>query len=322
MNANSYKLDYTEVSEQGLTNPFAMRGYIEFNKQRWGLDLLEKRYTLKGEGPPCVEASLFIDHKGKICLPPWVSHMAINFQSSNTNQSFKTSRKWIELATMLAQDMKEIGVSEPIALPPQITDVRPFQWMGFKTTVRYTYYIDFPFTLQQTDRAVRGNINKALKAGYVCKRSNVPSHILECIAETEERDGFNLQLDEKILELGWRLMGEDGFRCYVCYSPDGEPASSSIVLYSPDGWAADWIVGTKTEHLKDGPVQLAYSHRLADLQRRGCSVFDMVGANMDSIARMKANWGGRLVPYYVIEPYNSKVFKVWLKQWVKQSLIK
>jgi hypothetical protein len=215
-----------------------------------------------------------------------------------------------------------MGVVMPIALPPQISDARPWQWMGFKATVKYTYYIDLPFTLTQADNTIRASINKALNAGYTCSRSNISSHILECLAETEERNNFNSKLDNETLELARQLMGDERFRSYVCYAPDGEPVSSCVVFYSPGGLAIGWLAGTKTAHLKAGVAQLLYNYKLADLQQAGCIGFDFGGANMQSIARMKANWGGRLVPYYVIESYDVKALTEWLKRWAKQRLIK
>jgi hypothetical protein len=319
MNKNTRIPHYDETTKLDLMNPFAMNGCVELSKHRWGLDLLEKRYSIKGEGPPYLDVTSFVNQKGKIQLPLWTSYYAIHFKPSATKQNYRISRQWIELATMLASDMKEMGIAGPITLPPQISDVRPWQWMGFKTTVKYTYYIDLPFALAQADRTVKANVNKALNAGYTCSTSNVTSHILECLAETEDRSNFSYKLDFETLELARRLLGDEYFRSYVCYAPDGEPVSSSIVLYSPGGLAADWVTGTKTKHLKAGVAQLTYHHRLIDLWQAGCMVLDMIGANMQSVARMKATWGGRLVPYYVIEPYDAKALSAWLKQWVKQK---
>jgi hypothetical protein len=53
-----------------------------------------------------------------------------------------------------------------------------------------------------------------------------------------------------------RRVGDNAFRAYVAYAPDGTPAGGRIVLHHRGWQAVDWIAGTRKEYLQSGATQL------------------------------------------------------------------
>jgi hypothetical protein len=197
------------------------------------------------------------------------------------------------------------GLGGTVCLPPQVGDVREFQWLGFLAEVRYSFYLGLPFDMAHADYAVRKQVAKATRLGYECERTTSAGDICLCLEDTESRQGFVHKLDAADLSLATRLLGDDVLRCYACYAPNGEVASAMIVLRYREQ-ALGWVGGTVKRHLANGVTQLLISFVLDDLGRSGAVSFDYCGANIRSIAASKAAWGGQLVPYYAISAPDLK----------------
>lgn len=271
---------------------------------------------------PCVEAVFYLDRSGRIAQLPLNAYMPVAFYPSTTTSLAKINRQWLEAGKYLSQALSRWGIKSMVCLPPEITDIRPFQWEGFEAGIRYTFYVDFPFDRTRLDASVKKNINKSSNAGYYCvygSDKELLEDIIFCLRETENRQNFkyNLTLDD--LLLASELMGKESFRTYVAYSSQGEPASARIVLYSPGSRAIDWVAGTADNHLQSGATQLLIKYIFDDLQKEGALGFDFAGANIPSVAFAKANWGGRLVSYYTLRSYNSRELLRVLKQWIMKK---
>jgi hypothetical protein len=116
------------------------------------------------------------------------------------------------------------------------------------------------------------------------------------------------------LELASRLLGEH-LRAYLCYAPDGEPASVSVVLHRSGGPAIGWVGGTRTAHLSSGAAQLVDRFSLDDLHACGATGFDWGGANIPGVSAAKAAWGSRLMPCYAIEEYGPRKLAKFMRDW-------
>jgi hypothetical protein len=199
--------------------------------------------------------------------------------------------------------MVEAGIKDTVNVLPEVTDMRPWQWRGLLTGVKYTLYQDFPYDLAQANQSVRSRIKKAQKAGYTCRRADTTADVHLCLSETEERSGFDHCYSLEQLEEAQRFVGREHFRCYTAYAPSGEPAASYVVLHNAGGYALAWVISTRTQHLPSGVTQLLHRYVAQDLQDAGATGLDLAGANTDSISAAKAGWGPRLVPYYFLQQY-------------------
>ncbi|HEU4965036.1 MAG TPA: GNAT family N-acetyltransferase [Bacilli bacterium] len=300
------------------SNPLLLAGWQEFNRLKWGVT--PQRVFLQGEkgDRPQLEAIVYRNRRGKIVRPPLNPYLALRFLSTDTTHPFKLTSQWVKLTDSLAARMRAFGLGSALFLSPEVADVRPWQWRGFLTSVRYTYHLDFPYDVQTADTGVRNRVKKARKLGLTCRRAHSVQEIYECLKATEDRQGFDHRLTPDDLELARRCLGDEHLRGYVCLTEDGEPASAAYVLHVPGSTAIGWVAGAKGEHLSSGAVQLLDLFILEDLQANGASGFDFVGANLPGVATAKSYWGGRLLPYYVIEQPGWRTLLRVMRQWVRR----
>lgn len=296
--------DASSVTSGVLTSPFALDGWLEFNRVRWGVQPLKVRLSEGSSDVPAAHAVYYLNRRGQVWKPPTSVYLPVAFESTPTQSRARLDRQWLTVGGLLAEDMKSRGAAGRIALPPEIDDVRPWQWAGFGATVRYTFYLDLPYSESLLDPAARKQIAKSARVGFSHERVTDLTDVFRCIADTERRQGFRYGITQRDLELARDLVGEDVLRAYVCYAPAGEPASARVVLHRRGGRAIDWLVGSSDDHLRTGATQFLLSKVLPDLHAHGAAGFDFEGANLPGVSASKSIWGGRLLPFYVIEAPN------------------
>lgn len=289
-----------------LASPLSLDGWVEFNRIKWGFKPLRLRLTAQGKQLPALEAVLYVDRRGRIHQPNRNPYLPVAFSPTSTAQPQRLYRQWLSLSELLGEEFYQRGVAGAVSLSPEVTDVREFQWKGFLAEPRYTLWLDLPYSVGNADPAVRKQIAKATRLGYRCEQTRSVEDVCFCLKETEKRQGFHHNLEAGDLLLAMELLGDEVFRCYACYAPDGEVASARIVLRHPDGHALDWVAGTVEKHLTNGVTQLLISFVLDDLGKSGAVSFDYCGANIKTVAASKATWGSRLRPYYTISAPNLK----------------
>jgi hypothetical protein len=253
-----------------------------------------------------VEASYYLDRQGRIWIPPFNPgpYFPIAVSLPPGESHLATNSKWLDIGRDLARDMRARGLAQRVALPPGITDVRPWQWEGFRVDVLYTYMLDLPYDTSLMRPQIRRSIQKAGKHGYTCMRVTHMDDVYTCLAETQERQGFDLKISLDDLTAVQHVLGYDILRAYVAYAPDGTPAASTVEIHDPGGTAVGWLAGTRCAHLNSGVSQLLNNFILEDLSLHGATTYDFAGANIPSVAHSKLQWGARLNPFYTVEGGN------------------
>jgi hypothetical protein len=297
---------YAVIREHETSSPLALDGWLQFNESKWGLQPLKVRCAEGDKDLPALEAVLYIDKRGRARMPPRNPYLPMVFLPTPTESIPRLTRQWSSVSKLMANEFRRRGLLGTVSFPPEIVDVREWQWQHFTVGVRYTFYLDLPYQIEQAARDVRRRVAKASRNRFFCQRVSALDDVYQCMKDTEQRQEFEHGLTPADLELGRELLGEERFRAYVCYAPGGEAASSVVVLHQPGSRAIPWVGGTKTAYLTSGAPQLIIPFLLEDLESAGASGFDYVGANISSIASSKANWGGRLVPYYTVETPNLR----------------
>ncbi|MBN2476313.1 MAG: GNAT family N-acetyltransferase [Pirellulales bacterium] len=277
-----------------------------FTQQYWNVKRTPLEYTPRGSNGPSLRVVCYRDRKGRVTLPPYQPHLPLQFSPTPTEASYRIQRQWLQTARLLVDDMIAHGTRGYLTFSPAVTDPRPWIWSCFHVSPWFTNYIDFPFQMDQADRVVRQQANKALRAGYVCTRSGSLEDALACLAGSEKRNEFSYGITLEGLRLAARLLGPDALRVYTCHARDGEPATARVVLHRPDGRACDWMAGTADGHLRDGATQLLISYMLDDLQRAGAAGYNSCGASQETVAQAKTMWGGRLMTQYCVQGYGLR----------------
>lgn len=286
---------------QPARSPLFLDGLVEFNRRKWGVEPCRVRFG-EVDGAPAVEALYYLNRAGRIWKPPTTStYLPVAFLPTATQSRARLDRQWLAVATLLAEDMRERGLANVIPLPPEVGDARPWQWAGFRVEVRYTFYTDLPYDDSLLDPSVRRQIAKCERSGFRWERARDLRDVYTCLAESETRQGFSYRLDLDDLELAQDLLGPDALRAYVCFAPDGEPASARVTLHQPGARALEWVNGNRAAYLNSGSAQFLLRHVLDDLAAAGATGFDFIGATLPTVAASKATWGASLAPFYAVD---------------------
>ncbi len=296
------------------SSPLTLPGWIEFNQAKWRLKAVRWQ-TPASTLEPALETVFYTDRKGRVRLPPLNPYLPLLFHPTRTRQSSRLQRQWVAAATELAEAMRERGLANTVLLPPDVTDVRPWQWHGFRASVRYTCQVPFPFTPELADSAVRNSIHKAVHEGYTCTLVEPSHRFITCLAESERRQGFTYGITLADLDLAYRLLTPDHFRLYACFDPSGTFASVRVILHVPGTQAIDWLAASSAAHLSRGCTQLLISFVLQDLHSAGATSFDFSGANLPTVAAAKLNWGARLQPMYGLEAGSARTLAKDVLRW-------
>lgn len=282
--------------------PLELEGWRAFNRFQWNVTPVR----LRNEE---LDVFAYRDARGRYVLPPMNPHWPVFFAPSGITVASRRQHQWMTASEFVVEEMLACGVHGSVALPPEIGDPRPWHWAGFRVTPLFTFYIDFPYAIGSAHSNVRKSIRRALRCGLTVRRTESVDDVLGCLRETEERQKFNLHLTRKSLEYGLRVLGDEAFRFYVCYAPNGEPACARIVLHTPGARACGLVAATRYRYRSEGANQLSLAHVLDDLQQAGATGFNFCGANMQSVSAAKARFGGRLVPHYEVETFGYAPLK-------------
>ncbi len=297
----------------GTLNPLELPGWLEFNS--WRTKLKPHRFSLAPTpGGPEVRAVLYLDRGGRVRLPRGNPYLPVFFRSPRQRPSGRTS-DWHTLAAPLVDEMRQRGSANQLYLSPDVDDVRPWQWRGFFVSVRYTYYLDLPVEPAASDRLTRRMYERALGSGMAVERVTDLSAVVECLAETEARQGFDHGLGSRELSEARGLLGDESLRMYVCFDRLGRPASALVMLHAPGTRAVAWIAGTKSAQLRDGASTMAWRFSFDDLHAAGATGIDLCGANMASVAAFKSHLGARLIPNYGVRTYSARTAARFLSDW-------
>lgn len=288
-----------------------------FTQRYWQVEPVRLSYAPKGPAGPVLEVIAYADRKGRLVLPRYQPHLPLEFRPTESGAVYRAERQWLQVARLLVDDMLARGICGELTFAPTLTDVRPWAWSFFRVAPRFTNFIDFPFTLSQADRVVRQQANKALRAGFVCTRTDDLDDAMACLTGSETRKGFAYGVTVRGLEMARQLLGPEALRVYLCRAPGGDPATARIVLHRQCGRACDWMAGTVDRHVPSGATQLLMSYMLEDLQQAGASGYNSCGADIESVALAKSVWGGRLVTQYSIQAYDFRPMKHLLGNMVR-----
>lgn len=292
--------------------PLELPGWLEFNSWRTGLKSHRFSLALTPEGPEA-RAVLYLDRRGRVKLPRGNPYLPVYFRSARQRPSGRTA-DWHKVAAPLVDEMRRRGSANQLYLSPEVEDVRPWQWRGFFVGVRYTYFLDFPFAAGM-DREIRRVLDKAAGLGLIVERVTDFKPVLECLVETEIRQGFAYGLGPRELHEARNLLGDESLRMYVCFDRAGQPVSALVILHSPGTRAMEWVAGTKSARLRDGAPQLVRRASFDDVCAAGATGIDLCGANMASVAASKSHWGARLVTNYGVRTYTLRTGARILADW-------
>jgi hypothetical protein len=189
---------------------------------------------------------------------------------------------------------------------PNFTDVRPFVWKGFCTSVRYTYIMDLS-DLDHLWDLVERRVRTVIRNGESVLALDGPLGIKEFgeLYERTYRDRGNTppiarSIVERMIE---PLLAEGIAEMRTVRDVEGSPIAAMVFAFDRRTVYA-LVSGTIPARNPSGASSLLFW----DAAKRHAGTraqLDLVGANIPSIAFFKKGFGGALAPYYCTERYSS-----------------
>lgn len=290
-------------------SPLFLDGWLQFNREKWGLEPCRRRYTLKGEDLPALEVVLYLDRRGRVCRPSRDHYLPARFvPAPGTDRSpRRLTKQWLEVSAEMAKELRARGVVGDLVLPPGLIDGRAFRWAGLRVGIRYTYIGVLPHDRNRIGTDVKRKCKKARHLGYYVERTTDWDGVARCLSATEREKSFSYGVEARDLALCSKLLGSGNLIASGGFAPDGEMVCADLVLHVKGGIALGWAQGTRREHLSSGVTQLLNDFVLDWLTEDGATGLDWVGADVESFATAKAAWGFDLAPQIsIVGPGNVR----------------
>lgn len=248
----------------------------------------------------------FLYGKKRCWISPLTAYNSFIYAENQSIYPNKVTAEHIAVSKTLARFIQQRYIGVKHLLSPSIEDVRPWQWSGYKAVPRYTYHINLIKELMLS-HSVRKHIRKCSDAGFTVSWKWNMAHFWQVYQHTMSRQSFGIgmskmqffDLANQLYDAGLAWMG-------TAYEPAGTPVSSRIQLAVPgSGKLFDWVAGAHPAFLKSGVTPWLMVQFLREAYHREYHIWDLCGADYESIARFKSEFGGKIVHYFQVQSQNS-----------------
>ena len=225
---------------------------------------------------------------------------------------------WLELtrglAHFLTAEIDADAISVKGVLP--FGSSRGFTWEGFEAFPSFTYEIDLSRTAEDIQRSfssnVRRNIRRCEKRGYEFHPATDDDvlRIYRHIVARYKEQGRPSPYSQEYLERLWTTVDRKHLTGFVVR--DGSEYLTGMLCTVFKGRVSFWSGLPRVVKDRAFVNDFFHWHLMLWAKARGCSTYDMVGANTALIARYKSKFAPRLVPYYRLV---SDTWKGRLARW-------
>jgi hypothetical protein len=150
--------------------------------------------------------------------------------------------------------------------------------------------------------SVRRHVRKCVESGYTTSAAWDWPAFARVFMQTRQRQDFGLAIGPGAMETLARSLEQHGLAWMLhAVDPGGEIVASHVVLAAPGLPAAMmWVAGVATTSLASGVGPWLMLEVAAEIGRRGHPVWDLCGADLEGVARFKADLGARLEHYFQV----------------------
>lgn len=188
-------------------------------------------------------------------------------------------------------------------LSPEIEDVRGFVWSGMSATPFYTYRLNLNnYTPDNFFRKQRASLRKAQKLAYEFNQDVDIESFLRLVKGTKDRQDWNFDYNNKILYEYIKELIELGLvQQFSITNQEGIVVSTMFCLMDKiNKISYAWFTSTDVNELSNGVSTLLF-HSISIYLQNEYDIFDLCGANTETIARFKASMGAQLKVFYRIK---------------------
>jgi hypothetical protein len=211
--------------------------------------------------------------------------------------------------TAVAAEFRHRWPYARLACHPTLADVRPFIWAGFRDEARYTSVLA-PAPPDEFLASLSSSLRNKLKQGEGLEvEQSVDAEPFAAMYDaTFGRQEMTPPVSPSFLRaLAASCCGAGGSFFYL-KNNTGKRVAGRLVLWGERA-AYDLLAASFDEGR--GPLGAYLLWREAGAAWERGLPLDMVGVNVEAIARFKESFGGQLTPYYQLAAYRSPTIRLW-----------
>ncbi len=208
----------------------------------------------------------------------------------------------LEVADALAAFAEQRYSLAVVTNQPAMLDIRGFRWRGWRTNILYTYLIDLTsWTESCMSRSKRRAVRHAARKGLAVDEEPDSQAVYELLCKTGERHGIPTCVDAGGLETLRRRLGDAVLVRTAVIESDDRPVAGILSLADDArGAAYALLAGFDPEYADLRASAFLQWVEIEYWKARGMKVLDLVGADVRSNSAFKAEFGGRLTPYFQV----------------------
>jgi hypothetical protein len=241
--------------------------------------------------------------------PEFAPYSAVCARSLPTAADIHRRSSWIDA---LVQLLDGAFAKSDLLLPPELTDVRPFQWADWDVSPLYTFRL--PLVDPEEARAgwsagARRTFDRGRERYEFRSADDSADAVVTLCLSGYERAGRTPPLSARGLEdLVARQVERGLASCYTAHENGRSDPDAGIVVLGTGSSAYYWIAGSIP-----GPAMTVLIGKLMDeLSSEGFEFFDLVGANTPSVAEFKRRLNPVLIPYYRVRHIRPRFLRIFL----------
>lgn len=209
----------------------------------------------------------------------------------------------IEIQKMISQYYHKHYFKIDKNLSTQTSDIRGFLWSGLTCIPFYTYVFDLNnYSSENFFRKQRASLRKAESLGYsFVQRKDIDS-FLNLVEGTKKRQDWNFHIPNALLKEYINELIDLGLvkQFSITNSTNRIISTMFCLMDQTNRIAYAWLASTALDELSNGASTLLF-HSISEYLRASYDVFDLCGANTETIARFKASLGAELQVFYRIK---------------------
>jgi hypothetical protein len=255
-----------------------------------------------------------------VSLPPYTTYNGIAYMPSSSKYKYKCE-KWVLDITTSLRDFFEQHYDYVILInSPEVTDIRAFEWTGWEVVVRYTYLLRFD-TLNNPTEYIAPDIKRcaklAVQNGVEVVQTCGIDKLVELVEKTCERQDVSYPFLHSLFpSLCYSLIEKNIGRIYLAQTQEGEAIAGCLIVFD-EAKSYYVVAGADYRYFDKHGNQLLATTVIKDVaSQRSC--FDLCGAFIRTVSFNKSQWGGGLVPHYMVrKPCSAKAKLAYIPRKIK-----
>jgi len=208
-----------------------------------------------------------------------------------------------DILNSLACHVRDQFDSIDCRMGPNVTDMQPFMWAGYSTSLRYTYRIDLSDLgvawSNMTDKR-RNDIRKAERDGFVIDDQGSMRDILFLLKGTLQRKGQAARFNELADSRDQMLRADNQCRAFVARDCSGQAVAGIYMVWDEKCAYYLWGgYGITAAHRGAGALAIWEAIRYVGNTLR-LQQFNLLASEVRRIERFMRDFGGYLTPAFIV----------------------